>query len=213
MGAVARNDSRGCSDKRHPPYGARGWLDPIENWKSGSLVMLIAGDAINDKDVKNRRSKLMGQDEAAADSMFGPRLETLVDVERRGVSIIYYPVKKDLFKKSRYVVELEDGVIVVIAKTKLNIDGVEDMIHKANLKRKLIGKTPAQCSQDGDIGVPLRTLRSREKGQLLRVYDVEHWTDFMGARYCILRFDSSDRCQDVTLMGVSASTKKDPIRR
>ncbi len=179
----------------------------------GSLAALIAGDAINDADVKDRRGKLMGQGETAADSMFGPRLETLDDVERPGVSIIFYPVKKDLFKKSRYVVELEGGAIVVFAKTKLNIDGLEDLIHRANLKRKLIGKTPAQCSQDGDLGAPLRTLRSREKGQLMRVYDIRHWTDFMGARYCALRFDSRDRCRDVTLMGVSASTKKDPIRR
>ena len=179
----------------------------------GSLATLVAGDAINDADVKDRRSELMGKDEAAADSMFGTRLETLVDVERRGVSIIFYPVKHDLLKKSRYVVELEGGAIVVLAKTKQDIDGIEDLIHKANLKKKLIGKTPAQCSKDGDLGKPLRTLRSREKGQLLRVYDVRHWSDFMGARYCVLRFDSSDRCQEVTLMGVSASTRKDPIRR
>ena len=179
----------------------------------GSLASLIAGDAINDADVKDRRSKLMGQDETAADRMFPPRLETLDDVERRDVRLIFYPVKNDLFKKSRYVVELEAGAIVVLAKTKVNIDGVEDLIHNANLKKKLIGKAPAQCSRDGDLGAPLRTLRSREKGQLLRVYDIRHWTDFMGARYCLLRFDGRDRCQDVTLMGVSASTKKDPIRR
>ena len=109
--------------------------------------------------------------------------------------------------------ELEDGAIVVLSKTKVNIDGIEDVIHDANLDKKLIGKTPTQCRQDGDLGAPLRTLRNREKGQLLRVYDIRHWSDFMGARYCVLRFDSGDRCEDVTLMGVSASTKKDPIRR
>ncbi len=179
----------------------------------GSLATLIASDAINDADVKDRRSKLIGQGETAADSMFGARLETLVDVERQGVSIIFYPVKNDLFKKSRYIVELEDGVIVVFAKAKMNIDGVEDLIHDANLERKLIGKTPAQCSQEDDLGEPLRTLRSREKGQLMRIYDIRHWSDFLGARYCVLRFDSRDRCQDVSLLGVSASTKKDPIRR
>lgn len=179
----------------------------------GSLVKLMASDAINDADVKSRRSKLIGQDEATADSMFGQRLETLVDVERPSVTLIFYPVKHDLFKKSRYLVELEDGVIVVLARTKLNIDGIEDLIHDANLEKRLTGKTPAQCSQDEDLGTPLRTLRSRETGQLLRVYDIRHWTDFLGARYCLLRFDGNDRCQDVTLIGVSASTKKDPIKR
>ena len=178
-----------------------------------SLATLIAGDAINYADVKDRRSKLLGQDEATADSMFGTRLETLIDVERRGVKIIFYPVKNDLFKKSRYIVELEDGVIVMFAKTKQDIDGIEDLIHDANLERKIIGKNPKQCSKDGDLGAPLRTFRSKEKGQILRVYDIRHWSDFMGARYCVLRFDAHDRCNDVTLMGVSASTKKDPIRR
>ncbi|MDY6914617.1 MAG: hypothetical protein SVT52_09205 [Planctomycetota bacterium] len=179
----------------------------------GSLAKLIAGDAINNADVKDRRSKLMGKDEAAADKMFGQRLETLVDVERPNVSIIFYPVKHDIFKKSRYLVELEDGVIVVFSRAKRNIDGVEDLVHDAKLEKKLAGKTPTQCSQHDDLGAPLRTLRSREKGHLLRIYDIRHWTDFMGARYCVLRFDSSDRCQDVTLLGVSAATKKDPIKR
>ena len=179
----------------------------------GSLAMLIVGDAINDVDVQGRRSKLIGRPEAAADSMLGSRLETLVDVERKGVSLVFYPVELDLLNASRYIVEVEDGVIVVIAKAKRNIDGLEDVIHGANLKRKLIGKTPAECSVAGDLGKPLRTLRSREKGQLLRLYNAKHWSDFLGARYCMLRFGSSDRCEGVTLIGVSATTKKDPARR
>ncbi len=179
----------------------------------GSLAMLIVGDAVNDADVQDRRSKLIGRSAVEADIMFGSRLETLVDVERTGVSLIVYPVDLDLLDSSRYIVEVEDGVIVVIAKAKKNIDGLEDVIHGANLKRKLIGKTPAECSVAGEFGKPIRTLRSREKGQLLRLYDARHWTDFLGARYCMLRFDSSDRCEGVTLIGVSATTKKDPARR
>jgi len=179
----------------------------------GSLATMIVGDAINDADVKDRRGLLMGKPETAADSMFGSRLETLVDIDRQGVSMIFYPVQGDILHTSRYIVEVENGVIVVFAKTKQNIDGVEDLIHNANLEKKLIGKAPAECSQEGNLGAPLRTLRSREKGQLLRVYDVRHWTDFMGARYCVLRFDGRDRCQSVALIGVSASTREDPIRR
>ena len=179
----------------------------------GSLVTMLVSDAVNDADVKDRRDLLMGKPETAADSMFGSRLETLVDVDRQGVSMIFYPVKGDLLKSSRYIVEVENGVIVVFAKTKQNIDGVEDLIHNASLEKKLIGKSPAECSQEDDLGAPLRTLRSREKNQLLRVYDVRNWSDFMGARYCVLRFDGRDRCQSVALIGVSASTRKDPIRR
>lgn len=178
-----------------------------------SLATLIAGDAINDADVKKRRDKLMGQDEAAADAIFGQRLETLIDAERDNVIVIFYPVKHDLFKKSRYIAELDGGKIVMFAKIKQDIDGIEDLIHDANLEKKLAGKTPAECSTDGELGEPLRTFRSKEKNQLLRVYDIRHWSDFLGARYCILRFDNNDRCEDVALLGVSATTKKDPIRR
>ncbi|HET6442718.1 MAG TPA: hypothetical protein VFH53_10105 [Phycisphaerae bacterium] len=178
-----------------------------------SLVTMVVGDAVNDADVKDRRDLLMGKPETAADSMFGARQETLVDVDRPGVSLIFYPVKGDLLKSSRYIVEVENGAIVVFTKTKQNIDGVEDLIHNASLEKKLIGKAPAACSAEGKLGVPLRTLRSREKDQLLRVYDVRNWSDFMGARYCVLRFDSRDLCESVALIGVSASTSKDPIRR
>ncbi|MGB2754418.1 MAG: hypothetical protein WBD75_10075 [Phycisphaerae bacterium] len=178
-----------------------------------SLVTMVVGDAVNDADVKDRRDLLMGEPETAADSMFGTRQETLVDIDRPGVSLIFYPVQGDLLKSSRYIVEVENGAIVVFAKTKQNIDGVEDMIHDARLEKKLIGKSPAECSQEDDLGTPLRTLRSREKDQLLRVYDVRNWSDFMGARYCVLRFDSRDRCESVALIGVSASTREDPIRR
>jgi hypothetical protein len=178
-----------------------------------SLVTMLVGDAINDADVKDRRDLLMGKPEKAADTMFGARQETLVDTDRQGVSMIFYPVQGDILHSSRYVVEVENGVIVVFAKTKQNIDGVEDLIHNANLEKKLIGKAPAECSQEGNLGAPLRTLRSREKGQLLRVYDIRHWTDFQGARYCVLRFDGRDRCQSVALIGVSAATRADPIRR
>jgi len=178
-----------------------------------SLATMLIGDAVNDADVKDRRDLLVGKPAAAADTMFGTRTETLVDVARQGVSLIFYPVEGDLLKTSRYLVEVEAGVIVVFTKTKQNIDGVEDLVHNANLEKKLIGKGPAECSRDGELGPPLRTLRSREKGQLLRVYDVRHWSDFMGARYCVLRFDAKDRCQSVTLIGVSASTREDPMRR
>lgn len=178
-----------------------------------SLVTMLVGDAVNDADVKDRRDLLMGKPETEADSMFGARQETLVDVDRQGVSMIFYPVHGDLLKSSRYIVEVENGAIVVFTKTKQNIDGVEDLIHNASLEKKLIGKSPAACSEEGKLGVPLRTLRSREKDQLLRVYDVRNWSDFMGARYCVLRFDGRDLCESVALIGVSASTREDPIRR
>ena len=154
----------------------------------------------------------------------GPRPKAVFFIDKQGgisvddcaaASRLIDPLieQNDLFKSSRHIVEVEDGVIVLFAKTKENIDGVEDLVDDARLEKKLAGKTPAECAEAEKLGPPLRTLRSRERAQLLRVYDVRHWTDFMGARYCVLRFDGSDRCESVSLIGVSASTRKDPIRR
>jgi hypothetical protein len=178
-----------------------------------SLAGMVVGDIISDVDVDNRQEELVGQPETAADRMFGARIETCDDVQRQGVSMIAYPVKLDVLGSSRYVVEVADGRIVILAKTKQNIDGSEDMIKAESLKYKFIGKTPTYCSTKGDLGMPVRTLRSREKGQLLRIYDVKNWTNLRGARYCVLRFGGKDVCQSVKLVGVSASTKKDPAKR
>ena len=172
-----------------------------------SLAGMVVGDIVSDVDVDSRRDKLLGQPETAADSMFGARLESFDDVQRQGVSMIAYPVTVDVLGKSRYIVEVANGKIVVVSKTKQNIDGSEDMVKAAALKQKVIGKTPAQCSNEGDFGSPVRTLRSREKGQLLRVYDVKNWTNLRGARYCVLRFGAKGLCEDIKLVGVSASTK------
>ena len=172
-----------------------------------SLAGMVVGDIVSDVDVDSRKSKLLGQPETAADSMFGARLESFDDVKRQGVSMIAYPVTVDVLGKSRYIVEVINGKIVTVSKTKQNIDGSENMIKAAALKQKVIGKTPAQCRIAGELGAPVRTLRSREKGQLLRVYDVKNWTNLRGARYCVLRFGAKDLCEDIKLVGVSASTK------
>ncbi len=172
-----------------------------------SLAGMVVGDIVSDVDVDSRKPKLVGQPETAADSMFDARLESFDDVQRQGVSMIAYPVKFDVLGKSRYIVEVTNGRIVAVSKTKQNIDGSENMIKAAALKQKVIGKTPAQCRIEGELGVPVRTLRSREKGQLLRVYDVKNWTNLRGARYCVLRFGAKDLCEDIKLVGVSASTK------
>lgn len=178
-----------------------------------SLASMVAGDLINDVDVNKREEKLLNQPEADADLTFGARLETCDDIERKGVCMIAYPVKMDVMGTSRYIVEVQNGRIIAISKTKQNIDGSENMIKSAALRHKLIGKTPAQCSVEGELGAPLRTLRSQNTGQLLRVYDVRNFTNLRGARYCVLRFGGSGLCEDIKLVGVSATTKKDPARR
>lgn len=177
-----------------------------------SLAMMLIGEAVNDADIEDRAEELIGKNVRSADQMFGARQETLEDTNRAGRELIIYPVKGDLMGSSRYVVEASRSTVVALTKTKRNIDGLEDVIKQASLKAKLIGKNPRECSQDGDLGRPLAVLRSRDTGNMVRCYDVSNFTNLRGARYCVLRFDANDRCAEVALVGVSASTKSDPVK-
>ncbi len=176
----------------------------------GSLAMMLVGDLVNDADVKQRSEALMGRNITAADSLFGDRLETLEDSRHRGRWMVVYPVKGDLLGSSRYVVEANFGEIRAISKTIQNIDGAEDVIHGLDLRSKLKDQRPAACR--AELGRPVLVMRNLVNGTLVRVYDVRNITNLRGGRYCVLRFDSGDRCRKINLVGVSASTKSDPAR-
>ncbi len=172
---------------------------------------MAIGDVIVDADVKKRQEKLYGEPVASADAMFGEREETLVYADDPGRELITYPVKGDLLDEQNWVVESRDGQLVALSRVKRNIDGVEDVVKSAAIKSKVIGKSPDACRLDAELKEPLATLHSRDTGQIMRVYDVRNWTNTRGARYCVLRFDQEDRCKDIRLLGVSASTVKDPL--
>ncbi len=176
-----------------------------------SLASMAIGDAINDADVKKRQEKLLNQHVSAADEMFGAREETLVDASDAQRELITYPVKGDLMDTQNWVVESRNGQLVALSRVKRNIDGVEDAIKAAAIEPKVMGKSPEDCRRDAEFKEPLATLRSRESGEVMRVYDVRNWTNSRGARYCVLRFDDKDRCKNVRLVGVSASSVKDPV--
>ena len=177
-----------------------------------SLTMMVIGDAVHDADVEERQDELQGKDRLAADTMFGARLETLVERDNRHRELLVYQVPRDVMNSSRYVVELDENKIVALSLTKRNIDGIEDVIKAADLRSKFVGKSPSQCQDIGNLGQPVLVLRSLDKDQLVRVYDVRNWTNLRGARYCILRFDGDGRCESLDLVGVSASTKEDPAQ-
>lgn len=175
-----------------------------------SLGVMLIGDAVNDADVQQRAEKLIGRNIAAADEMFGARRETLEDTGKRGRWIVVYPVKDDILGTSRYVVESSYGSITALSRTIQNIDGAEDIIREMDLRPKLIGKDKHGCRKE--LSKQVVVLRDMVDGTLVRIYDVRNWTHLSGARYCVLRFDADDNCEQVNLVGVSASTKPDPAR-
>jgi hypothetical protein len=177
-----------------------------------SLAVMLIGEAVDDADVENKAAELVGKEVSLANLMLGEQLEALDDTGRHGRAMFVYPVKGDMLNSSRYVVEASNGTVVALTKTKQNIDGAEDVIKAVDLKTRVIGETPAGCRTRGDLGRPILVLRDRADGTLVRVYDVRNWTNLRGARYCVLRFDHNDRCEQVNLVGVSASTKSNPAR-
>ncbi len=174
-----------------------------------SYAMMVVGDIVSDIDVKDRQAELMGKTATVADAMFGKPSAILVD-PRRDRRLIVYPVKGDLLGKKRFVVELVEDRIVALSKTTENIDGAEDIIKAAALRDKLLKRTPSECRRAGDFDRPVLVLRDQNTWNLVHVYDVRNITNLRGARYCVLKFDADNRCQEVKLVGVAASTKDDP---
>ena len=177
-----------------------------------TLGTMIVGDMINDADVKKRAAILMNQPVAAADEMFGARLETLEDTAAPR-QLVLYPVKMDILKSRHYAVEVVNNTITAVSRMKRNIDGSENVLKKIQLEDKVKGKTPRQCEEAAQFQSPVLIARSKEKREMVHVYDVRNWTNTRGARYCVLRFDQQYVCVGIEMIGVSASTREDPAAR
>ena len=177
-----------------------------------SLGTMIVGDMVNDGDVKKRAEILMNQPVSAADEMFGDRLETLEDTTAKR-ELILYPVKMDLLKSQRYAVEVVNDTIISVSRMKHNIDGSENVLKQMQLEDKVMGKSPRECEKTAEFKSPILIARSKEKEEMVHVYDVRNWTNTRGARYCVLRFDKEYACTGIDMIGVSASTREDPAAR
>ncbi len=165
------------------------------------LAVKVVGDEINDADAERQGAALVGKGPAAADSLLGPRLETLVDAKDADRMLIIYPTSDVLSKDYRYTVEVANGEITVVSK---NMVG-RNRLRTSGLAEDLLGKDPKQCEQDEALSEPVLVLRSVEREQLLRVYDSSSL--LKGTRFLVLRFDESNRCVEVDAVGLSGSSQ------
>ncbi len=175
-----------------------------------SFAIMLIGDVVSDADVQDRAGELIGKPADAADVMFGERLDTIRT--KQDLSVQIYAVPGDLLEQGRFVVDVHDGEIVALSKTQFNSDGVEDVIKEADLKEKLLGKSPAQCRASANLDPPVFKGQSQRTGEDVFVYDVKNWTNLRNARYCVLRF-KDNTCQNIRLVGVNATTKDKPDHR
>jgi len=172
----------------------------------------VVGHAVDEADVDAHSKKLIGQPPSAADAAFEKRVDTFEDIRTRR-EMITYPVKGDVLSQHRWVVEAENNRIVALAKMQYDADGGKDIIRKAVLGEKVIGKTPQEVQSDHHFKKLTVVLRNRSTGNLVRVYDIRGVADLLGARYCVLDFDSRDRCTAIRLVGVPASAGTGVIKR
>jgi hypothetical protein len=180
--------------------------------KAIKIGMKVVGDTVNEVDVSEHAKRLVGQPPAAADAAFGTRIRTLEEVTTHR-EMMTYPVKNDVLGMFRWIVEVQNGRIAALAKAQNNPDGGKDIIEKTALKQLLVGKTPEELQSKDKFKKLILVLRDRAGGNLIRVYDVSGFKDLMGAVYCVLEFDSADRCKDIRLVGVPAASSGSTVGR
>ena len=169
----------------------------------------VVGKVLDDADTKERAKKLIGSEVAAADEMFGERMDVLHDVNGSREWRVY-PVPYDLLGKNRFVVEISDNKIVALTKTEKGGDQL-DIPRKLLLERKVKGKSPEECESLLDFGSPILTVRSKVTGSLTQLYGAQIIEGLGAPSYCTLRFDKDNRCEELAFVEVSASTKKKPF--
>lgn len=203
---AARTMAIGC----FPILLAAGCSGSFNPWsKVAKVGVQLVGDAIQEADVDEHAKVLIGQPLTKADAEFGQRIEDYADTNSPR-HILTYPVKGDVLDDYRWIVEAENDQIVALSKAKFDPDGGKDLIKKAFLREKAEGKSPQELQEHSTFEKLVLTLRRKSTGHLVRVYDTSKVTDLLGSKYCVLEFDANDRCTDLRLVGVPASTKKDP---
>jgi hypothetical protein len=171
---------------------------------AGKMGVKLVGTAVHTVDVDTQSKKLIGQPVSAADAEFGQRVNTFEDTRSKR-EIMTYKVEGDALDLFRWVVEAQGNRIVALMKTQFNADLGKDLVKTALYKDKVLGKTPQEIQTHSTFKNLVLTVRNRSTGNLVRVYDVRGVTDLMGAQYCVLEFDKSDRGAGVRLVGVPAS--------
>ena len=169
-----------------------------------SLAITLAGDVLDREDVSAREPLLVSQPSSAADGMFGPRHDTLFDVNSKGKWLLYAEPGETL-AESYYVVEVDgNDTIVNLFKVKRNIDGLEDMYKIDEMTPRIVGADRKECEDAVGLDAPQYVMYSSATGYEACFYDFRNLTHTRGERYCILCFDPDGRCWEVRLVGVTA---------
>jgi hypothetical protein len=165
----------------------------------------LVGDVVVDAKTDQLSHQMIGKNPKKADSILGPRQDTLREVNRPREWLVY-PVKGDVLGKLAHVVEVSKGRIVSV----MTVEKSGGKIHlprKIYFQQKLKGKTPRECQDSLNMGPPLITVRSAKTGQLRQLYDARLVKKIGNMQYCVVKYDSNGRCYEANLVEVSASSE------
>lgn len=170
----------------------------------------LADAAVDQVEVKDLETKLMGKSPSAADALLGERVDTLRQVGGSRQFLIYkVPIDIDVLTQHRYLVEVVNDRIVAVAKLQKKGRTKLDIARALLLEQKVKGKSPQECQQIIERGKPVLEVRSENTKMLRQLYEARVVEEVGSPYYCILYFDEQDRCTDLAFVSAEASTKKD----
>jgi len=174
------------------------------------MAINVIGGVVDSADVKDKEKDLLGKPPAAADEMFGARIDTM---RQQGGDRVWaiYDVKglTNPLGKDSYVVEVTGGSILSLSRVETTPDAKVDLPRVAMIEKKVQGKPPAECEKKLEQA-PIVTVRSERTGLLRQLYDGRIIKILKKPYYCILKYDQNDLCDDVDFQQVGASTRDDP---
>lgn len=174
-------------------------------------ISLVEGYA-DAREVQERGGQLVGQPFESADTMFGPRHDTLHDPEttRR---LLVYPEHKGREGETFFMVDVgPSGRIVNLLKVKFNIEGVTDLHQNKEIRAAAAGRSRSHVETSTRLGQPLLVLRSEENGQTICVYKPQGLIPKTYTDYCLAWYDGrTGRCTDNAMLGVIAGFATDRL--
>lgn len=178
------------------------------NSPAGMAVQMV-GKAVDTVETKELGDALIGQPPSAADAKFGQPNDVFTQVGGSRKWRVYPGGATDVLGNERYVVEVSRDRIVGVMKAKIDPSGV-DLARKLMLDQKAEGKSPQECETALGLGRPLLTVRSDTSGRMGQLYNASLVEGIGSPKYCRLRFDANERCNEVDLVDVAASSGDNP---
>lgn len=169
----------------------------------------VVGKVVDDVETDKLGKELIGQAPAQADAEFGQPVDVLAQVGGSRKWRVYPGGSLDVMGKQRYVVEVSNDRIAGVSKVKLDPSGI-DLARKLLFDQKVEGKSPQECETALGLGRPLLTVRSEVSGMMGQLYDARMVEGIGSPKYCRLKFDANERCNEVDLVDVAASSGDKP---